>query len=206
MPDQKQTGKRKAVFIDKDGTLIPDIPYNVNPDRIHLLPGVAEGLLLLKKEDYLFVVISNQSGVAHGYFLESELKRVEHKLRKLFCEHWLTLNGFYYCPHHINGTVQPYAIDCHCRKPKPGLLLQAAEDLMIDLSASWMIGDILNDVEAGKSAGCGTVFIDNGGETEWDLSASRTPDYTVTHFYEAAQKIAEHTTAGDKKYERMASL
>lgn len=183
---------KRAVFIDKDGTLIKDVPYNVDPSLITLENGVEEGLALLAEEDFLFVIISNQSGVALGYFEESSLKPVSEKIELLVASTGIKISRFYYCPHHPEGVLPKYAIVCNCRKPKPGLLLQASEDLDIDLEQSWMIGDILNDIEAGNEAGCKTILIDNGGETEWILDENRTPLFTVNDFKEAAETIISH--------------
>ena len=182
----------KAIFIDKDGTLIPDIPYNVNPALIQLHKGVVEGLRLLQTEGYKLVVISNQSGVGRGYFEEEELGKVKTKIQRLLSEHSISLDGFYYCPHYLGSPIEKYNVACECRKPKPGLILQAAKDLHIDLTKSWMIGDILNDVEAGKNAGCNTVLIDNGGETEWVINEQRTPDIKASDVQEAAVQILRH--------------
>src|SRR5439155_13322560 len=98
----------KAVFLDKDGTLVEDVPYNVDPERIRLMPGAAEGLFLLHSAGYKLFVVSNQSGVARGYFEETALRAVRARLRSLFEHIGVTLSGFYYCPHHPEGTVQPY--------------------------------------------------------------------------------------------------
>ncbi|MBO9683842.1 MAG: HAD family hydrolase, partial [Flavisolibacter sp.] len=137
---------RKAVFIDKDGTLIPDIPYNVNPDRITIDNETIEGLRLLKEEGFLLVVVSNQAGIAKGYFEEKDLEQVWNKISAILQTHGLSIDAFYYCPHEPNGIVQQYAVVCDCRKPQPGMILKAASELKINLSQSWMIGDILNDV------------------------------------------------------------
>jgi histidinol-phosphate phosphatase family protein len=174
--------KRKAVFVDKDGTLVPDIPYNVDASLIRLEAGVAEGLRALQAAGYIIVIISNQSGIAHGYFTVEQFQGVQVKIRSLLADEGITLSGFYYCPHHPQGY-------CGCRKPKPGLILSAAKELQIELNGSWMIGDILNDVEAGRRAGCKTVLINNGNETEWLMNDSRTPDFTATNFKEAADHI-----------------
>ncbi|HYH16049.1 MAG TPA: HAD family hydrolase [Flavisolibacter sp.] len=179
----------KAVFLDKDGTLIPDIPYNVNPDLITLEEGVVEGLQLLKEQGYLLVIVSNQSGVAKGIFKEDALQPVQHKIEMLLAQYHVSINGFYYCPHFPNTGLELYARSCDCRKPEPGLLLKASMDLHIDLSQSWMVGDILNDVEAGKRAGCKAILIDNGNETEWLLNEQRTPDFKAATITEAAQYI-----------------
>ncbi len=182
----------KAVFLDKDGTLIDDVPYNVDPERIQLTQGAVEGLQTLSAAGYKLIVITNQSGVARGYFPESALVAVEARLRQLLAA-GVTLAGFYYCPHHPDGVVADYAIACSCRKPEPGLLLRAADYHGIDLAQSWFIGDILNDVEAGRRAGCKTVLIDNGNETEWQLSPKRLPHYIVTNLAEAALVITSAT-------------
>jgi D-glycero-D-manno-heptose 1,7-bisphosphate phosphatase len=182
----------KAVFIDKDGTLIPDVPYNVNPEFIQLHEGVVEGLRLLQEQQYKTVIISNQSGVGRGYFPEEELDKVRSRIELLLGREHIKLDGFYYCPHYVGSLIEKYNVACECRKPKPGLLLQAAQDLGIDLSRSWMIGDILNDVEAGKRAGCKTVLIDNGGETEWIMNEYRVPDIRVHDVHQAAIEILKH--------------
>src|SRR4051812_44705234 len=164
---------RKAVFLDKDGTLIPDIPYNVDPSRIILEGGALEGLKLLGDAGFALLLVSNQPGVAHGYFRERDLLAVGERIGDLLGAAGVRLEGFYYCPHHPEGSVPEYSRVCDCRKPKIGLLLKAERDYGLDLSRSWMVGDILNDVEAGNRAGCGTVLIDNGHETEWHWSAAR---------------------------------
>ncbi|MBD2257221.1 HAD family hydrolase [Pseudanabaena sp. FACHB-2040] len=185
---------QKAIFLDKDGTLIEDVPYNVDPARMMLCPRALSGVHKLYQAGYQLIVITNQSGIARGYFDESALTAVEQRLRQML---ELPLAGFYYCPHHPNGTVAEYAVSCDCRKPKPGMLLQAAADHDIDLHQSWFIGDILNDVEAGLRAGCRTVLIDNGNETEWVLTPQRTPHHATTNLSLAADYILHTQPAHD---------
>jgi len=181
---------RKAIFLDKDGTLIEDVPYNVNPDRMVLTTGAAQALQQFHQAGYLLIVITNQAGVAHGFFPEAALDAVKHQLQMLLQPVHVPLAGFYYCPHYPNGVVKTYAIACNCRKPKPGLLLTAAQDHDINLHQSWCIGDILNDVEAGRLAGCRTILINNGNETEWDFSSpARLPHFQVANLLEAARVI-----------------
>lgn len=183
----------KAIFLDKDGTLVDDIPYNVEPRSIMLTTGAGAALRLLARLDYHFFVISNQSGIAHGYFGEDAMPAVNDRLADLLFHEHLSLEDFYYCPHHPHGTVAHYAVECHCRKPRPGMLLKAAQDHEIDLTASWMIGDILHDIEAGNRAGCRTMLIDNGNETEWRLGPRRIPTRMAPDLYSAAVLIAGHT-------------
>ncbi|MCQ6956530.1 D-glycero-alpha-D-manno-heptose-1,7-bisphosphate 7-phosphatase [Mucilaginibacter aquariorum] len=179
----------KAVFLDKDGTLIPDIPYNIDADLITLQPDAVDGLKRLQNDGYQLIIISNQSGVARGFFKEDSLLAVEDRVRELFDFNGLFLSGFYYCPHHPSGSVSAYAINCDCRKPMPGMLIKAAAEHNIDLTISWMIGDILNDVEAGNRANCQTVLIDNGNETEWVKGDYREPTIICRCINDAADEI-----------------
>lgn len=184
----------RAVFLDKDGTLIPDVPYNVNPDLISLQDGVIEGLKILKNLGYSFIVISNQAGVARGYFQIQELEKVKQKLDLLLNKEGIYIEQYYFCPHHIAGIIPKYSIDCDCRKPKPGMLSRAVSELNINASASWMVGDILNDVEAGNRAGCRSVLVDTGNETEWVEGPFREPAFVASNFMEAAVYIRDNTT------------
>ena len=179
----------KAVFLDKDGTLVDDYPYNVDPALIKLSEKSIEGLKQLQDAGYLLIVVSNQSGLAFDYFTEDELLKAKEKVINLLNEKGVRLDGFYYCPHHLEGKVQQYAIICPCRKPKPGLILQAAKDMSVDISSSWMIGDILHDVEAGQRAGCRTILINNGNETEWIMNEYRIPEKKFANINEAAAYI-----------------
>ena len=179
----------KAIFVDKDGTLVEDIPYNVDPGMIRLTHRVIEGLKKLRKQGFMIIVVSNQSGIARGYFKTIALEKVEMKIQKMMRPSEVRIDAFYFCPHHPEGVVDEYAIDCECRKPKPGMLLKAAEKHNIDLSRSWMIGDILNDIEAGNAAGCKSILIDNGNETEWRMSEQRKPAAIVRDLGEAAEVI-----------------
>jgi D,D-heptose 1,7-bisphosphate phosphatase len=199
--------RRKAVFLDKDGTIIPDVPYNVNPDFITLVDGVIEGLQLLKEEGYLFAVISNQAGVARGYFEIDALKKVEQKLNELFSQSDIEIAKYYFCPHHPAGKIPDYSFACDCRKPMPGMILQALDDLKIDANHSWMIGDILNDVEAGNRACCRTVLIENGNETERIQGPFRTPTFAAKTFLDAANYIKNNPYEPNSVNEaRMATL
>lgn len=179
-----------AVFLVKDGTLIEDVPDNVDPARMRLIPGVADGLRILGRAGYQLVVISNQPGVAFGYYNEEALLLVAERLRDLFMAIPAPLTDFYYCPHHPEGTVVHYRrMVCMCRKPAPGLIFRATFEHKIDLSRSWFVGDILDDVEAGRRAGCKTILIDNGHETEWQLTPPRRPHFIAVDLYEATHKI-----------------
>lgn len=180
-----------AVFIDKDGTLVEDVPYNVDPERIRLAPAALQAVARLHRHGFLIAVISNQSGVALGKFEARQLRPVERRLRQLLRSVGVPLAGMYCCPHHPAGVVARYARECPCRKPRPGLLWRAAREHGIDLAASWMVGDILDDVEAGRRAGCRTVLLDNGHETEWKMSSLRLPHAVVPTLARAADVILD---------------
>ncbi len=186
----------QAVFLDKDATLVENIPYNVDPEQIRLAPGVAAGIPLLHAAGYRLIVVTNQSGVARGYFTEKALQPVEAKLRDMLRATGGLLAGFYYCPHHPQGSVVEYAVVCACRKPEAGLFFRAAVDHSIDLERSWMVGDTLDDIEAGRRAGCRTILINNGSETEWVLSPTRLPHFIVNDMAEAARLIVDLDKTG----------
>lgn len=183
---------RKAVFIDRDGTLIKDVPYNSSPALITLEYYAGEMLYELKQRGYLLIVISNQSGIAKGFFNEEDVNKMQEEIRRILLKYNVQMDGFYYCPHLPQGSVKEYAVECDCRKPKPGLLFKAANDFKIDLKKSWMIGDILHDVEAGNLAGCKTILLDNGNETEWLLKQERVPEYWAKNLYEATEIISSY--------------
>lgn len=179
----------RAVFIDPDGTLMPDVAHSVDPERVSLHPLAARGLQLLQQRGYVLFIVSSQPGVAHGVFGLSDLKPVMQRIDHLLARERVTLAGYYFCPHHPDGKVPAFAIDCTCRKPEPGLIQRAAADHGIDLGRSWMVGDILNDIESGRRAGCKTVLLCNGSETEWRTAPHRLPHLVTFNLYRAAEAI-----------------
>lgn len=177
------------VFLDKDGTLVVDVPHNIDATRVELVSGGAEALALLANAGLDIVIITNQPGVAFGWFPEDALDAVELRIAELILPFGVRFRGFYYCPHHPGGIVPEYAVECDCRKPRSGLLTKAATDLRVDLARSWMVGDILDDIEAGRRAGCRTVLVNNGDETEWLRGPLRQPDIMARDLAEAARAI-----------------
>lgn len=157
---------RPAVFLDRDDTLIEDRGYIGNPDDVRLVPGAAEAVRRLSEAGYLVVVVSNQSGIARGLFDEDDLAAVHSRFEALLRESGAALDAAYYCPY-LDGDaakVEEYRRNSELRKPKPGMLLKAADDLDIDLARSWMVGDSDRDVEAGRCAGCRTVLVRKADE------------------------------------------
>jgi D-glycero-D-manno-heptose 1,7-bisphosphate phosphatase len=185
---------RKAVFIGRDGTLTGDCAGS--PDCLNLATGAATGLPLLHAAGYRLIVASNEPGIARGSYRESAMAGVESRLRDMLSEIGVPLAGFYFCPHHPDGIASPYARSCRCRKPRAGMLHQAALEQRIDLGASWMIGDLLDDVETAHQVGSRAALIDNGREREWRTDDQRRPDCIATDLAEAALIIASWARGG----------
>ena len=150
---------RQACFFDRDGVIIEEADYIHDPAQVRLCPFAAEAIRAMHDAGRLVIVVSNQSGIARGYFTEAELKAVDARMNELLAAEGAHIDATYYCYHHKKGIVPEYAIDCDCRKPKPGLFLRAAKDLDIDLANSFMIGDKESDLEAGINAGCKGVAL-----------------------------------------------
>ncbi len=163
--------KQKAIFVDRDGTINKYVGFLRNIDEFELLEGVSEAVKLINNSGYLCIVATNQPVIARGEVTVSELTEIHNKMETLLGIDGAYVDAIYYCPHHphrgYEGEIPELKIDCDCRKPKPGLLLRAAEDFNIDLAQSWMIGDGENDIEAGKAAGCHTALVgrENYGQT-----------------------------------------
>ena len=157
--------KQKAVFIDRDGTINRYVGFLKDIDEFELIDGVAEAIKKINESGYLAIVITNQPVIARGEVSITELNMIHNKMETLLGNKGAYIDAIYYCPHHpdkgFEGERIEYKIECDCRKPKPGMLLRAAKDYNIDLEKSWMIGDGINDVKAGKAAGCRTALIDD---------------------------------------------
>jgi D-glycero-D-manno-heptose 1,7-bisphosphate phosphatase len=154
--------RRPAVFLDRDGTLVEEVPYLHDPAALALLPGVAGALAALGAAGYALVVATNQAGVARGYYDEAAVARVHRRLRALLAAGGARLDAVLYCPHHPDGTVAGYAGACRCRKPGPGMLEAAAERLGLDLRASYLIGNHPSDVGAALAVGATPLFVTTG--------------------------------------------
>lgn len=155
--------KQKAVFLDRDGTINKYVGFLRNIDDFELLPGVADAIKAINASGYLAIVATNQPVIARGEVTYQQLQEIHNKMETLLGTEGAYLDAIYFCPHHphkgYEGEVPELKIDCECRKPKPGMLLKAAEDFNIDLSQSWMVGDGENDIKAGMAAGCKTALI-----------------------------------------------
>ena len=167
--------KQKAVFLDRDGTINRYVGFLREIDEFELLPGVAEAIKKINASGYLAIVVTNQPLIARGEVTRDELQEIHNKMETMLGQTGAYLDAIYYCPHHPHrgyaGEIPELKIECSCRKPKPGMLLKAAEDFNIDLSQSWMIGDGENDIKAGKTAGCKTALIGEGDYSQ-DLTVN----------------------------------
>jgi D-glycero-D-manno-heptose 1,7-bisphosphate phosphatase len=182
--------KRRAVFLDRDGTLNVDREYVGKPQDVELAPNAAEGARMLADAGYVLVVVSNQSGIARGYFTEHEAAAVDARLAQLLAGRGVTIAASYRCPHLPDAPLPEYAIACDCRKPSPGLILRAAAELSLDPNVSWAIGDRARDVAAGAAAGCRTIAVDPvPPPAEPEDFGSVKPDYRARDLVDAARHI-----------------
>jgi D-glycero-D-manno-heptose 1,7-bisphosphate phosphatase len=183
----------KAVFLDRDNTVMEDPGYISDPKVVKLLPGVELALKSLSQCGYKLVVVTNQSGIARGLLTEQTLDKIHAELRRQLSQRGAHLDAIYYCPFHPEGTIEEYAKESDLRKPQPGMLQLAAKELDFDLSQSWMVGDSARDIEAGQRAGCKTIRVRSradhhatpGLENDEDVQA----DYTVRNLVDAARVI-----------------
>jgi len=157
-------GKR-AIFLDRDGVINVDNGYVSVVDDFEFIDGVIESLQLLKEKGYLIVVITNQSGIARGYFTEEQFHTLTEWMDWSLADRGVDLDGIYYCPHHAEHGLGKYKVDCECRKPKAGMINEAVEELNIDIKQSILVGDKLSDIQAGISAGITTNYLVRTGKT-----------------------------------------
>ncbi len=171
---------RPAVFLDRDGTLNESVGYVNHESRFHLYPWAVDAVRLIREEGHLAVVVTNQSGVGRGYFSRALVEKLHQKMQARLTEAGCPLDGIYTCPHRPDG-------GCACRKPRPGMLLRARDELGIDLSRSWIVGDTISDLQAGWSAGARAALVETGfgaGSFEYEGEGwERQPDLVGANLY-----------------------
>jgi len=184
----EQAKKFAAVFLDRDGTINEEVGYLDRLERLRILPGAAEAVRRINESGMKAVVVTNQSGVARGKFTEEFVRTVHNRIREALRREGAEIDGFYYCPHHPSEGIGEYRKSCTCRKPAPGMLERAAEELKIDLRRSYLVGDTLKDIETGLRAGTRTVLVKTGyGEKE--AVANIRPDFTAADLLDAVRWI-----------------
>lgn len=181
----------KAAFIDRDGVINEERGYVWRAEDFRLLPGVVDGLKVLQENDWKLVVVTNQAGIARGYYGESDYRRLTEHMAGLLAAEGVRLDGIYHCPHHPTASVGAYRADCQCRKPRPGMLLAAAHDLELTLAESVMIGDKWSDIEAGIAAGVSaSVLVESGHATDARTRALAT--HACLGLADAAEWVVGH--------------
>lgn len=192
--------KRPAVFIDRDGTISEEVGYVNHPSRFRLFPYSSEAIRILNDAGWLAILITNQAGVARGYFSEDVIHKIHDQLSDDLKNDSARLDAIYYCVHHPSVGDPPYRLDCDCRKPKPGLIQQAAKDFEIDMAASWVAGDRYSDVELAHNAGLRSAFVLSGyGRGEWEYQSGEwqhRPDLVCENLLEAVKSIVDHGSNG----------
>jgi D-glycero-D-manno-heptose 1,7-bisphosphate phosphatase len=187
--------KRRAVFMDRDGTISEEVGYVNHPSRYRVFPYSAEAVRRLNEAGWLAILVTNQAGVARGYFAEEMIASVHGVLKSELEKHDARLDAIYYCAHHPSVGEPPYRATCDCRKPKPGLITRAAADFEIDLTESWMVGDRYSDIELARNAGLRAAFVLSGyGRGEWEYQRAgwkHQPDLVAEDLLEAVERIIE---------------
>lgn len=187
---------RPAVFLDRDGVIVEEVGYLGHPDQLRLLPGAAAAIRALNLRGLPTVVVTNQAGVARGYFSEARVAEIHAALSQMLAVEGARIDAYHYCPHHPSAGRGPYTIDCACRKPRPGMLLAASATLGLDLSACFLVGDKPLDVAAGVEAGCATVLVRSGyGAEAWRRwSEAFQPNHVADDLAGAVRWILDRAT------------
>lgn len=192
-----------AVFLDRDGTVNEQMGYINHVARFVLLPRTAEAIQMLKRSGYLVIVVSNQSGVARGYFPVQLVEKVHRRMQAQLAQQGAAVDGIYFCPHHPRGSVDEFRVDCGCRKPKAGLIAQARRHFAIDMSRSYVVGDRYTDLELAFRSKLGGVLVKTGygrGEIEYVLPGQpRKPQYVAQDLLDAAQWIIERENDNSRR-------
>ena len=186
-----------AVFLDRDGTINEEMGYINHPDRFVVFPFVAEAIRIFNQLGLKVIVVTNQSGIARGYFEESMVIGLHDRLVKGMAQADASIDAIYYCPHHPTEGIKPYRLECDCRKPKPGMIIQAARDHDIDLKKSYMIGDRYKDIVFGNNLNLRTGFVMTGyGKGEYIYQKhqwKRQPDLTAENLLKMARQISSES-------------
>lgn len=181
----KKQNSNKAIFLDRDGVINIEVGYLSTPSDFEIIEGTIEALKILNEKGFLLIVVTNQAGIARGYYTEENLKDIHSKMKAVLKQHEMTLTDIFYCPHHPEFTGS-----CNCRKPNPGMILEAKKKYNIDLDNSYMVGDTLNDIQTGIAAKCKTVLVLTGyGKEEQKKIGSIKPDMIFKNLYEFAKHI-----------------
>lgn len=181
----------KAVFLDRDGTINIEKHYLYRPEDFEFIEGVPEAIELLNRNGYLVIVVSNQAGVARGYYSEQDVRKLQEYINTELKNWDAHIDRFYFCPHHPEAGIGKYKVKCHCRKPETGMFEQACRDFPIDIASSWMIGDNRGDILAGNRFGLKTVLVRTGYGQDLLKNGFNNSDYVADNLYYATRLIIE---------------
>ena len=180
----------RAVFLDRDGVITQEPPHYAHElSQLELIPKAADAIRLLNENGFVVIVASNQAGIAYGYYQEEDAILFNQAMKEKLAKEGAYIDAIYYCPHHPEAKIERYRVDCNCRKPKPGMLTRAEKELNIDLKQSFIVGDKLSDIEAGKRAGCKTIMVRTGHGAEELKSNKIDCDYIADDLHGAVQHI-----------------
>ena len=181
---------KRAVFLDRDGVITQEPPHFAHRlDQLKLIPRSSEAIKLLNEKEISVVIVSNQSGIARGYYGEEDMTRFNNAMNKLLNKSDAHIDAIYYCPHHPEAKIERYRVNCDCRKPNPGMLIKAGKELNIDLKQSFMVGDRWSDIEAGKKVECKTILVKTGYDSQNLRRNEITCDYIANDLYDAIEHI-----------------
>lgn len=189
LPTRRETAKKRGAFLDRDGTIIYDAHFLEDESKIELIPGAVESIKSLNNADFEVVVLTNQSGVARGYFGTEVVERINSRVVELFAERGARISAVYYCPHHAEGIVEAFAIDCNCRKPGIGMPVKAADDFNIELSKSIVIGDKASDLQLAKNIGAKALLVRTGKGAETEIASGHLADGVYDNILDAVRTI-----------------
>ena len=180
----------RAVFLDRDGVITQEPPHYAHEvSQLKLIPKSADAIRLLNENGFIVIVASNQAGIAYGYYGEEDALLFHQAMKENLAKEGAHIDAIYYCPHHPEAKIEKYRVNCNCRKPKPGMLTRAEKELNINLKQSFIIGDKLSDIEAGKRAGCKTIMVRTGYGVEELKSKEIDCDYVADDLHDAVQHI-----------------
>jgi len=182
---------QRAVFLDRDGTIIEDIGYLAECSGIKFLPKVVEAIKLLNGNGFKVIIVTNQAGVARGYFTEETVKAINQYIQESLARQGALIDMIYYCPHHVEGIIEEYRKECYCRKPNPGMIEEAIREFGIDCGSSFVIGDKISDIEAGYRAGCKTILLAGKDPLNDEREIAMTSDHISPDLYEAAKWLVK---------------
>jgi D,D-heptose 1,7-bisphosphate phosphatase len=197
-PELPKTKHKKAIFMDRDGTINVDTHYPHKVQDLILIPEAIEGVNLLSKLSFDLIIISNQSGIGLHYYAREEMTLFNQELMRQLEASQARIDGIYYCPHLESDQNNETSMKCTCSKPLPGLILEAAREFEIDLANSFMIGDKTSDILAGQRAGCKTILVKTGKAGQEPGAVDVTPDYIANHLREAAEIIIRLNSKEEK--------